>query len=199
VLGRFDPVRQHLPFGGAVLVGASDFRQVLPIVVHGSRGDTVRACLKHSGVWRDMRVLRLTDNLRALLLERQGADATQLRQWADFLLRIGNGTQPTDARGDVQLPDYLRCSDNTLDGLIDTIYGRLSTLAPGSAEYTEYLTSRAILAPRNVQAPRHAVQHVLQRGPRGARHGAPVPCGVPQPHAAVWPAAAPPGPQGFRV
>jgi ATP-dependent DNA helicase PIF1 len=89
--------------------------------------------------------------MRALVLEQQGANARRLHHWANFLLNIGDGTQPTDRRGDVQLPDYLQCSDNSLQGLITTMYSDIPTLDTNSTQYAQYLTSRAILAPRNVE------------------------------------------------
>jgi hypothetical protein len=124
-----------LPFGGAVMGGAGDFRQVLPIVVPGSRADIVRACLKHSPLWPKFHVLRLTENMRALVLEQPGADARRLHHWADFLLNVSDGTQPTDRQGDVQLPDYLQCSDNSLQGLITTMYSDIATLDTNSTQY----------------------------------------------------------------
>eukprot|EP00733_Pompholyxophrys_punicea_P000241 Pompholyxophrys_punicea_v1_NODE_48_length_4459_cov_6.480699.p4 type:complete len:101 gc:universal NODE_48_length_4459_cov_6.480699:2553-2251(-) len=42
----------NLPFGGKVFVMAGDFRQVLPIVVRGTRGEIVQSTLKYSYSWK---------------------------------------------------------------------------------------------------------------------------------------------------
>ena len=49
--------RRHQPFG--------DFRQVLPVVRKGSRGQIIDATLRSSYLWKGMRQLRLVTNMRA--------------------------------------------------------------------------------------------------------------------------------------
>ena len=44
--GLRDITKNNHPFGGKVIVLAGDFRQILPIVKHGSRAQIVNACLK---------------------------------------------------------------------------------------------------------------------------------------------------------
>ncbi len=75
------------PFGGIVIVFGGDFRQVLPIVRHGSRAAIVNASIKRSLLWKRVRVLKLTVNMRAA----QSGDAT----FPEYLLRIGDGVEPT--------------------------------------------------------------------------------------------------------
>ena len=70
------------PFGGKTVVFGGDFRQVLPVVRKGSRGQIIDASLWSSNLWKGMRQLRLIKNMRA-----------QNDRWfADYLLRIGDGT-----------------------------------------------------------------------------------------------------------
>ena len=38
----------YLPFGGKVVVFGGDFRQILPVVKHGSRAEVLSACLNRS-------------------------------------------------------------------------------------------------------------------------------------------------------
>jgi hypothetical protein len=52
------------PFGGIVFVMGGDFRQILPVVVRGTRGQIVDACIKSSKMWDDVDVLKLTINMR---------------------------------------------------------------------------------------------------------------------------------------
>ncbi|KAL6909895.1 hypothetical protein ACP4OV_001554 [Aristida adscensionis] len=69
--------------------------------------------------------------------------------FAEYLLRIGGGTEATNNDGDVHLPDEICLpytgEDSDLDGLIDCIFPRLNE----NMEDTNYITSRAILATRN--------------------------------------------------
>ncbi|CDF40386.1 ATP dependant DNA helicase [Chondrus crispus] len=58
-----DLMQTDRPFGGKFLVLAGDFRQVLPVVPGGSRGQIVSACVKASPLYRKCRFLRLTENM----------------------------------------------------------------------------------------------------------------------------------------
>ena len=55
------------PFGGITTVFAGDWRQCLPIVQRGSRGDVVHSCLKCSHLWKLTKVTNLTKNMRVEL------------------------------------------------------------------------------------------------------------------------------------
>ena len=61
-------IRKHsLPFGGPTVLLAGDWRQILPVVRHGSRPDIVEATLKSSYLWQTVTRLQLTQNMRAKL------------------------------------------------------------------------------------------------------------------------------------
>ena len=40
-----------LRFGGKVIVFGGDFRQILPVIMHGTRSEVVSACLNRSPLW----------------------------------------------------------------------------------------------------------------------------------------------------
>jgi ATP-dependent DNA helicase PIF1 len=67
------------PFGGKVVVFGGDFRQVLPVVPHGTRAQITDATLQISYLWDKIHKIRLSRNMRAL------SDPW----YSDFLLRIG--------------------------------------------------------------------------------------------------------------
>ena len=46
------------------MVFGGDFRQILPGIRLGTRGDVVSACLNRSSLWRHVKVLNLTINMR---------------------------------------------------------------------------------------------------------------------------------------
>ena len=128
--------RPDLPFGGKTVVFGGDFRQVLPVVRKGSRAQIVDASLRRSYLWDCMRHLKLVRNMRA-----------HSDPWfADYLLRIGNGIEETNADGDVRLPDEICVpytgDANDLDRLIQCIFPNLNE----NMAHKDYITSRAILS-----------------------------------------------------
>ncbi|AQL09526.1 PIF1 helicase [Zea mays] len=131
--------QSRLPFGGKTVVFGGDFRQVLPVVRKGSRAQIVAASLRSSYLWESMCHLKLFQNMRA-----------QSDPWfAEYLLRVGGGTEEANNDGDVRLPDEVCVpytgNDRDLDRLIDDIYPNLNE----NMSNTSYITSRAILSTRN--------------------------------------------------
>lgn len=59
-----DPDSSTKPFGGKVVVLGGDFRQILPVIPKGTRADIVMATINSSILWKDCKVLRLTENMR---------------------------------------------------------------------------------------------------------------------------------------
>ncbi|RCV25517.1 hypothetical protein SETIT_5G173100v2 [Setaria italica] len=116
--------RQDLPFGGKTVVFGGDFRQVLLVVRKGSRAQIVDASLWRSYLWESMHHLKLVRNMRA-----------QSDPWfAEYLLRIGGGTEEVNGDG-----------DKDLDRLIECIFPNLNA----NMTNKDYITSRAILSTRN--------------------------------------------------
>ncbi|ONM53446.1 hypothetical protein ZEAMMB73_Zm00001d019636 [Zea mays] len=131
--------RPALPFGGKTIVFGGDFRQVLPVVRKGLRAQVVASSLRMSYLWESMSHLKLVSNMRA-----------KNDPWfAEFLLRVGGGTEETNSDGDIRLPDDVCVpysgSDNDLDNLIDFAFPNLNENMSDST----YITSRAILSTRN--------------------------------------------------
>ncbi|AQK75317.1 hypothetical protein ZEAMMB73_Zm00001d018231 [Zea mays] len=131
--------RPGLPFGGKTIVFGGDFRQVLPVVRKGSRAQVVASSLRMSYLWESMSHLKLVSNMRA-----------KNDPWfAEYLLRVGGGTENTNSDGDIRLPDEVCVSysgsDGDLDNLIDFIFPNLNENMSDST----YITSRAILSTRN--------------------------------------------------
>ncbi|GBN08734.1 hypothetical protein AVEN_89242-1 [Araneus ventricosus] len=55
-----------LPFGGKVILLGGDFRNVLPVVLKGSRSLAVASCLKKRNLWSKFIKLNLLKNMRVL-------------------------------------------------------------------------------------------------------------------------------------
>jgi hypothetical protein len=112
--------RPELPFGGKTIVFGGDFRQVLPVVRKGSTAQVVASSLRMSYLWESMSHLKLVSNMRA-----------KNDPWfAEYLLRVGGGTEDTNSDGDICLPDEVCVpysgSDNDLDNLIDLVFPNLN-------------------------------------------------------------------------
>jgi ATP-dependent DNA helicase PIF1 len=72
------------------------------------------------------------------------------RWFADYLLRIGNGTEEVNEDGDVRLPDelcvpYTGECERDLDTLIESIFPNINA----NMTNKDYITSGAILSTRN--------------------------------------------------
>jgi hypothetical protein len=131
--------RPNLPFGGKTMVFGGDFRQVLPVVQRGSRAQIVGASLWMSYLWESMRHLKLVRNMRA-----------KNDLWfAEYLLRIGGGSEEVNGDGEIRLLDDICIpqtrEDSDLDTLIDCIFPALNA----NMSNKSYIILRAILSQRN--------------------------------------------------
>ena len=81
-----------IPFGGKVVVFGGDFRQIPPVIKHGSRAEVVSSCLNRSYLWRHVKVLKLIINMRLQILSFHEV----VSEFSNFLLRVGEGTEPED-------------------------------------------------------------------------------------------------------
>ena len=133
-------------FGGVVMCFCGDFRQILPIIPKGTRGQIVAASLKNSSFWQHIRVLRLTDNMRLLHPDLQPAERDQQENFGNQILAIGEGR--TTINDTIQWPTEGIVANNSIQSLAETVFPGLSnpnSPPPSSA----YLADRVLLAPRN--------------------------------------------------
>ena len=84
--------------GNVTVVLSGDFRQTLPVVKRGTPADELRACLKSSALWKKVKILKLTENMRAKIF----GDASSAR-FAEDLLTLGEGRAPRDKDGLVDM------------------------------------------------------------------------------------------------
>ena len=123
-------------FGGITMVFGGDFQQILPVVPKGTREDIVSASLLRSVLWADIRVLKLTRNMRV-------ASDPNAQEFSSWLLDIGHG-RGCAADETIHLPREMVARD--LEAFINQVYSGI-----GSAPYPsgDYFLDRMILAPRN--------------------------------------------------
>jgi ATP-dependent DNA helicase PIF1 len=91
IMGTIDPRFRSIPFGNKVIVFGGDFRQILPVVRNGTRCDIVKASFNRSQLWKHVISLKLTKNMRIESLS--GHDQVKAKEFAEYLLRIGEGTE----------------------------------------------------------------------------------------------------------
>ncbi|XP_010497271.1 PREDICTED: ATP-dependent DNA helicase PIF4-like, partial [Camelina sativa] len=147
LLSTEDCLACEKPFGGKTVLLGGDFRQILPVIRHGTRADTVLASISHSYVWNSCKVFMLETNMRLHHSE------TRFDAW---LLTIGNGTAPTFETDDgideddgevvqVHHSFFLKPKGHELQQIIEAAYPQQQS----SHTTLQYLTERAILTPRN--------------------------------------------------
>ncbi|KAL0339406.1 UNVERIFIED_CONTAM: ATP-dependent DNA helicase PIF6 [Sesamum angustifolium] len=73
-----DMLGVDLPFGGKVMILGGDFRQVLPVVINGTKSQIIKASIVESSLWSSVKVLNLSENMRA----------QHDPHFSDFLLRV---------------------------------------------------------------------------------------------------------------
>ncbi|XP_066361095.1 uncharacterized protein [Miscanthus floridulus] len=123
--------RPELSFGGKTVMFGGDFRQVLPVVWRGSSAQVVGASLCMSYLCDSMRHLKLVCNMRA-----------KSDPWfAEYLLRVGGGSEEATIDDEICLPHDICVShtgeDSDLDTLIDYIFPNLNA----NMSSKDYITS----------------------------------------------------------
>lgn len=128
-------------FGGLMILLAGDFRQTLPVIPKSTAADEVNACLKSSYLWRNVKTIRLSTNMRVFLQQDRSAET-----FSKELLRIGNGQIPVDiSTGLISIPPAICQFTSTKDELITKVYPNISQ----HFRNCDWLSSRAILAAKN--------------------------------------------------
>lgn len=156
-----DPKNKDLPFGGKSVVFGGDFRQIPPVVKRGTREETIAASLKRSPLWSGVQSIELTINMR-LLHNSKAADIVDQREYADWLLSVGDGTVEGvsvnhGVHTTIQLPpEVVMPADSTVGNLIDNVYPGLSELQEevGHDNFAKYLSGRVILCSTNDEVDR---------------------------------------------
>jgi len=136
--------RPDLPFGGKPVLLGGDFRQCLPIVVHGHRVAIVESSIKSSPTWDSITTLKLTKNMRT---------ATDSQEYSDWLAKLGDGELtieniPTGLNlGEdmIEIPQDFILPDGT--DVVTHVYGEDGEMF--KPENESQLYERAILCPKN--------------------------------------------------
>ncbi|UYV79262.1 hypothetical protein LAZ67_17001830 [Cordylochernes scorpioides] len=131
------------PMGGLVVLLAGDFRQTLPIVTRGTPADELNACLKSSYLWSHIVKMHLTVNMRVQL-----HNDTTAAQFADELLKIGEGQLETYSEGNIQFSNTFCQVVESSESLYEKVFPNIGV----NYLSEEWLCARTILAPKNSTA-----------------------------------------------
>ena len=133
------------PFGGKIIVMGGDFRQILPVVIRGTRAHIINACIKSSYLWKFVNVMHLTVNMRI--------QDDEQKQFVDYLLKIGEGKEIVhDNIGEdmIKLPDKIIFDkNNSIELFISKLFYNLDDNYKNRRGYVDYIKNRAILTPKN--------------------------------------------------
>ncbi|VEN49979.1 unnamed protein product [Callosobruchus maculatus] len=132
-------------FGGAMILLAGDFRQTLPVIPRSTPADELNACLKSSFLWKYVKTLKLSMNMRVSLQNDQSG-AFFSRQ----LLDIGDGKITVDARsGYITLPANFCHLTESKTELIEMVFPNIINIIQNYKNHV-WLSERVILAAKNV-------------------------------------------------
>ncbi|XP_061346374.1 uncharacterized protein LOC133292018 [Gastrolobium bilobum] len=135
-----------MPFGGKIVVLGGDFRQILPVIPHGSRQEIVNATINSSHLWSHCHLLTLTKNMR-LNSGSTTHDVKEIKEFSEWLLKVGDGDLGDDEDGEsmITIPDELLIteSEDPLSDMVNFVYPNLldNILDPS------FFKERAILTP----------------------------------------------------
>ena len=138
-----DVRRNNYPFGGMTVLLGGDWRQILPVIRHGSRAQIVAATLKNSFLWPSVTTMHLSQNMRII----NCGETSDSSNFSQFLDHLGSGKLNVEEEGEfkVRLPPKFFLRNNTLTGLCDFVF---EDLTQNYMNY-DWLANRAIISPTN--------------------------------------------------
>lgn len=128
-------------FGGAMILLSGDFRQTLPVVPRSTQADELNACLKSSNLWKHVKVLHLSKNMRVMLQNDQYGEI-----FSKQLIDIGNGKFPIDVlTGCITFSESFCQLTQSKAELIQKVFPNVAQ----NYLFHDWLSERAILAAKN--------------------------------------------------
>ncbi|XP_018444644.1 uncharacterized protein LOC108816573 [Raphanus sativus] len=152
------------PFGGKVVVFGGDFRQVLPVIHGAGRTEIVLAALNSSYLWKHVKVLKLTKNMRLLSNNLSAEEAKDLQEFSQWILDIGDGKigDGNDGEALIDIPEEFLILDakDPIEAISSAVYGDAASLHQNKD--AKFFQERAILCPTNEDV-NQINQHMLDK------------------------------------
>ena len=158
------------PFGGLTVVVSGDWRQTLPVIERANRAQVVSETLKGrkmSSLWRKFEQFHLTENMRLI-----NSGGTEERDFAEYLLRVGDGKELPAAEDDpllgsevkIHLPEVFASTAQTAKEFCQEIFPNIRTivtngLQSSTRDWYSFLMERAIICPTNADV--HKINQIL--------------------------------------
>lgn len=140
------------PMGGALLLLAGDFRQTLPVIPKSTPADELNACLKASYLWRHVKKLTLSTNMRVHLLQDAAAQI-----FAKQLLDMGDGKLPYEpTTREISFPLNFCQMQSSIQDVVQKVFPDIAN----NFKNHDWLCERAILAPKNDDV--NKINHQIQ-------------------------------------
>jgi hypothetical protein len=141
------------PFGGANLIISGDWRQQLPVIKNAANDAHIVGCtLLASPLWSLFNVFHLEENMR-LRANNSSEAGLQLREYGEWLLKIGAGNVPVSHFGSgpqtIDLPRQLCLNGDDFDAAIEWVYPNLQNQTGDSSFFDD----------RRIFAPYHTVNY----------------------------------------
>jgi ATP-dependent exoDNAse (exonuclease V) alpha subunit len=133
----------NAPFGGKVMIMGGDFCQVFPVIEKGNKAQMISASIVKSHLWSNTKILHLRQNMRSM----------HDHDFAEFLMRIGDGNEPTKSDNMVRVPNEIVIpweGENSIQNLIEHTFPQLQSHAWDPS----YMVERAIITPKNYDVQR---------------------------------------------
>ena len=78
-------------FRGKLVALGGDFRQILPVVAHGSREYIIASTVHHASFWNDYRVMHLRISMRLRTCNQSGKSTERMEAFARWILQVDEG------------------------------------------------------------------------------------------------------------
>ena len=90
---------------------------------HGFKVEVVSSCPNRSYLWRHVKKLKFTINMRLQTLSSH--DASEFNEFSNYVLRVREGTEPEDNNQIINIDTRYIIPGNSIANLVTSVYGNI--------------------------------------------------------------------------